>query len=237
MRRREFWRFLGRRLRGHTLLARPTLPVVGLLSSRSPGESASLIYAFHQGLNEAGYVEGQSVVIQYRWAEGHYDRLPALAADLVSSRVAVIATVGGTVSALAAKAATATIPIEFISDDDPVKVGRVGSLSRPDGNATGVSQFTSVLTRLCLRPTRHVETLARGGSLIIDYHDIAEGSVRSSTHPYDGHKAAWPAKFVLGSPLGTSPFKALTVSPSVANRAQPCLDAFSAPLPRATGRF
>jgi ABC-type uncharacterized transport system substrate-binding protein len=111
-----------------------TLPEIGLLSSSSPNASASLIAAFRDGLKESGYVEGQNVAIQYRWADGDYDRLPALAADLVNRKITVIATVGGTVSALAAKAATAAVPIVFISDQDPVKVGLVKNLNRPDGN-------------------------------------------------------------------------------------------------------
>src|SRR5579863_4721097 len=89
------------------------VPVIGFLSSRSPGESAELAAAFHQGLAESGYVEGQNLAIEYRWAEGHYDRLPAMAADLVGRKVDVIATTGGELSALAAKRATATIPIVF----------------------------------------------------------------------------------------------------------------------------
>jgi putative tryptophan/tyrosine transport system substrate-binding protein len=117
----------------------PAMPVIGFLSSRSPGESATDLAGFRQGLAQVGYIENQNVAIEYRWAENRYERLPALAADLVSRRVAVIAAMGGPVTGLAVKAATTTIPFVFVSGVDPVKLGFVASFARPGGNATGVT--------------------------------------------------------------------------------------------------
>jgi putative ABC transport system substrate-binding protein len=122
------------------------LPVIGFLGITSPGPYAPYVAGFHQGLSDTGYVEGQNVTIEYRWAEGRYDRLPALAADLVARKVDVIATSGGNVSARAAKSATSTIPIVFATGADPVAADLVGSLARPGSNLTGVSFLTTELT-------------------------------------------------------------------------------------------
>jgi ABC-type uncharacterized transport system substrate-binding protein len=117
----------------------PAMPVVGFLNSQSPDTLADRLRGFHRGLKESGFVEGENVSIDYRWAENQVDRLPVLAAELVRRRVAVIATTGGPGVVLAAKAATTTIPIVFVVPEDPVRSGLVASLARPDGNATGVN--------------------------------------------------------------------------------------------------
>jgi putative ABC transport system substrate-binding protein len=127
------------------LCAQQRMPVVGFLHGAMPSYLEQFMDALRSGLGEAGFIEGQNIVIEYRWAEGHYDRLPALAADLVSRQVTVILAMGGTDPARAAKAASSTIPIVFVSAADPVQTGLVASLNRPGANVTGVSLIASAL--------------------------------------------------------------------------------------------
>jgi putative tryptophan/tyrosine transport system substrate-binding protein len=149
MRRREFITALG----GMTAAAWPltaraqqaAMPVIGYLSGASPGAFTPLVAAFHRGLLELGFIDGQNVAIEYRWAKGEYNRLPELATELAAHPVTVIVATGGPASGLAAKAATSSIPIVFISGSDPVDAGLVSSLGRPEGNATGVTFFSDTL--------------------------------------------------------------------------------------------
>jgi putative ABC transport system substrate-binding protein len=184
MRRRDFITLLGGAAVAWPLAARaqqPAMPVIGWLGSGSPGPSAPAVTVFRQALAEAGYTEGRNVAIEYRWAEGQYDRLPALAAELVRRQVAVIVATP-IPAALAAKAATATIPIVFSAAADPVNLGLVGSLAQPGGNATGVNFFQAELSAKQMSLLREFRPNAAGiGVLVNPANANVEGLTKDVT--------------------------------------------------------
>jgi putative ABC transport system substrate-binding protein len=158
----------------------PAMPVIGFLNPTSPDMLADRLRALRQGLGETGFVEGKNVAIEYRWAEGQYNRLPRLAAELVRGQVAVIVATGGTVTPLAAKTATTSIPIVFIVPDDPVKLGLVASLARPDGNLTGINIFNLELTAKRLELLRQlIPGAARVAVLVNPANASTENTLRA----------------------------------------------------------